>query len=223
MDRRPAAASGRRLRSAGLPAVERAGAPDRRGHPARGHPRRDRNRGGARQDRPGASTRRPVQEPRLPDGGQRDRRDVARPDRTRRLGWMPSMSSASKCSHGTGATLWEGWSDVIAPYAQALETHGAKPRLWVTGAGFSTWRHDERGQIRAFLGAAEAPVERVYWSSLQDLDPLSIAPKASTRTSATISTASSGPTARPSCWAACWNRAASPPSARFTGSAARCR
>ncbi len=73
---------------------------------------------------------------------------------------------------GTGATLRESWSDVIAPYAQALETHGAKPRLWVTGTGFSTWRHDERGQIRAFLGAAEAPVERVYWSSLRDLDPL---------------------------------------------------
>jgi CDP-paratose 2-epimerase len=73
---------------------------------------------------------------------------------------------------GTGAALRESWSDVIAPYAQALETHGAKPRLWVTGAGFSTWRHDERGQIRAFLGVAEAPVERVYWSSLQDLDPL---------------------------------------------------
>ena len=73
--------------------------------------------------------------------------------------------------HGTGDTSWEGWSETIAAYAQVLEIHGAKTRLWVTGTGFSTWRHDERGQIRAFLSAAEAPADRVYWSSLQDLDP----------------------------------------------------
>ena len=73
--------------------------------------------------------------------------------------------------HGTGDTSWEGWSETIAAYAQVLEIHGAKTRLWVTGTGFSTWRHDERGQIRAFLSASEAPAERIYWSSLQDLDP----------------------------------------------------
>jgi CDP-paratose 2-epimerase len=73
--------------------------------------------------------------------------------------------------HGTGGTSWEGWNETIATYAQVLEIYGAKTRLWITGTGFSTWRHDERGQIRAFLSAAEAPAERVYWSSLQDLDP----------------------------------------------------
>jgi CDP-paratose 2-epimerase len=73
--------------------------------------------------------------------------------------------------HGTGDTSREGWTETIAAYAQVLEIHGAKTRLWVTGTGFSTWRHDERGQIRAFLSASEAPVDRVYWSSLQDLDP----------------------------------------------------
>ncbi|GEO39378.1 NAD-dependent dehydratase [Skermanella aerolata] len=72
---------------------------------------------------------------------------------------------------GTGATQKPGWSDAIAAYAQALEVHGARIRLWITESSFSTWRHDERGQIRAFLGAADAPAERVYWSSLQDLDP----------------------------------------------------
>src|SRR4029450_11778232 len=49
---------------------------------------------------------------------------------------------------GTGDTSWEGWSKIIAAYAQVLELHGAKIRLWVTGTGFSTWRHDERGQVR---------------------------------------------------------------------------
>ena len=81
------------------------------------------------------------------------------------------MSSASSAHHGTGDASWEGWSETIAAHARLFEIQGAKTRLWVTGTGFSTWRHDERGQIRAFLSAAEAPAERVYWSSLQDLDP----------------------------------------------------
>jgi CDP-paratose 2-epimerase len=78
--------------------------------------------------------------------------------------------------HGTGDTSWEGWSEAIAAYAKVLEIHGVKTRLWITGTGFSTWRHDERGQIRAFLSAAEAPAEHVYWSSLQDLDPFEHGP-----------------------------------------------
>jgi CDP-paratose 2-epimerase len=72
---------------------------------------------------------------------------------------------------GTGVTSWEGWSAIINAYRQALKGYGAAPRLWITGTGFSTWRHDDRGQIRAFLSAAEAPADRVYWSSFQDLAP----------------------------------------------------
>jgi CDP-paratose 2-epimerase len=46
-----------------------------------------------------------------------------------------------------------------------------RAEIWITEAGYSTWRHDERGQLRAFLKAMRAPVERVYWSSVYDLDP----------------------------------------------------
>lgn len=72
---------------------------------------------------------------------------------------------------GTGDMSWPGWEAVVEEYAQAMAGAGRVPALWITGTGFSTWRHDERGQIRAFLAAAEAPADRVYWSSLQDLAP----------------------------------------------------
>ncbi|UEM19372.1 SDR family NAD(P)-dependent oxidoreductase [Skermanella mucosa] len=72
---------------------------------------------------------------------------------------------------GTGDTSWPGWEAVVGEYAQAVAATGRAPALWITGTGFSTWRHDERGQIRAFLAATEAPADRVYWSSLQDLAP----------------------------------------------------
>ncbi len=41
--------------------------------------------------------------------------------------------------------------------------------IWITEAGFSTWRHDEAGQVACFLETLAAPVDRVYWYGWQDL------------------------------------------------------
>jgi len=73
---------------------------------------------------------------------------------------------------GTWETDWEGWPVLVAGQREVLDRHGVAPQLWITETGFSTWRHDERGQIRAFLNAVDSPVDRVYWSSFQDLHPL---------------------------------------------------
>lgn len=49
-----------------------------------------------------------------------------------------------------------------------LEASAPDLRLWVTEAGYSTWRHDEFQQVEAFLEALSLPVERVYWYSCED-------------------------------------------------------
>jgi CDP-paratose 2-epimerase len=68
-------------------------------------------------------------------------------------------------------SAWEGWAAHTARVREVLNRHGSEADLWITGAGYSTWRHDERQQLAAFVEAVEAPVERVYWYSVHDLDP----------------------------------------------------
>ncbi|EWY38103.1 NAD-dependent dehydratase [Skermanella stibiiresistens SB22] len=77
---------------------------------------------------------------------------------------------------GTGDASWHGWDTIIGGYREALAGLRRDLPLWITATGFSTWRHDERGQIRAFLATTEAPVDRVYWSSLADLAATEVGP-----------------------------------------------
>jgi CDP-paratose 2-epimerase len=72
---------------------------------------------------------------------------------------------------GTWDFNWAEWPDNVAQIRRVLDGHDVRAEIWITEAGYSTWRHDERGQLRAFLKAMRAPVERVYWSSVYDLDP----------------------------------------------------
>jgi CDP-paratose 2-epimerase len=71
---------------------------------------------------------------------------------------------------GTWDFDWTDWASSLRKARCVLSTQRPMP-IWITECGYSTWRHDERGQIEALLRAVDAPVERVYWSSLQDLDP----------------------------------------------------
>jgi CDP-paratose 2-epimerase len=72
---------------------------------------------------------------------------------------------------GTWDFNWAEWPDSVAQLRRVLDAHDVRAEIWITEAGYSTWRHDERGQLRAFLKAMRAPVERLYWSSVLDLDP----------------------------------------------------
>ena len=49
-----------------------------------------------------------------------------------------------------------------------LHRHGSTAPVWLTSAGYSTWRHDEAVQVAQFRAALGAPAERVYWSDWQD-------------------------------------------------------
>jgi CDP-paratose 2-epimerase len=64
-----------------------------------------------------------------------------------------------------------GWESTVARVREVLERNQSGAELWLTEVGFSTWQHDERKQYREFLSALQAPVNRLYWYSLNDLHP----------------------------------------------------
>ena len=76
--------------------------------------------------------------------------------------------------HGFPSTAefsWDGWDQEAGEVRERLAQLGAKAQVWITQTGFSTWRGDERAQVRAFVDAANAPVERMYWQGTFDRDP----------------------------------------------------
>jgi CDP-paratose 2-epimerase len=70
---------------------------------------------------------------------------------------------------GTSEFEWRGWEREVGAVRERLAKLGApKAQAWITQTGFSTWRGDERAQVKAFVDALEAPVERIYWQSAHD-------------------------------------------------------
>ncbi len=55
---------------------------------------------------------------------------------------------------------------------QVLGRFNRHAQIWITATGYSTWRHDERRQLTAFVDALDAPVQRVYWNAVRDADPV---------------------------------------------------
>jgi len=76
---------------------------------------------------------------------------------------------------GTFEFWWDGWNAKVARVRKVLLQHRSKAEIWITETGYSTWRHDERGQIAAFLDVMQAPAERVYWYSAHDLEAPQVA------------------------------------------------
>jgi CDP-paratose 2-epimerase len=72
---------------------------------------------------------------------------------------------------GTSEVIWDGWPALIQAVQQSLNHHRSGAEIWITSTGYSTWRHDEYEQLRAFANVLEMPVERVYWYSARDLNP----------------------------------------------------
>lgn len=64
---------------------------------------------------------------------------------------------------------WMGWQHNIQAVTDVIKDHRGKQTVWITETGYSTWQHDERKQLAQFLEAARAPVDRMYWYSLNDL------------------------------------------------------
>ncbi len=72
---------------------------------------------------------------------------------------------------GTWEFGGKDWDTKIAEVRAVLEDFDLRPELWVTEVGYSTWRFEEREQVRVFLDTLNAPVDRIYWYSAYDLHP----------------------------------------------------
>ena len=72
---------------------------------------------------------------------------------------------------GTWEVAWEGWAADVAKVQRVLRERALETEIWITEAGYSTWRSDEFGQVRELVAALEAPVDRVYWYAAEDLQP----------------------------------------------------
>ncbi|MDX1654338.1 MAG: GDP-mannose 4,6-dehydratase [Candidatus Competibacteraceae bacterium] len=72
---------------------------------------------------------------------------------------------------GTWEHDWRHWHQPIGKVRQVLDHHDLNPEIWITEAGYSTWRHDEIEQLRALDELLRAPAQRVYWYSGHDLHP----------------------------------------------------
>jgi CDP-paratose 2-epimerase len=68
-------------------------------------------------------------------------------------------------------TSWRPWPEQVREIKRLLADHDLAPAIWITEAGYSTWRFDALNQIDCLLQTLAAPVERVYWYGYQDLHP----------------------------------------------------
>ena len=64
---------------------------------------------------------------------------------------------------------WPGWEALVSAARARLEAAGFEGELWISAAGYSTWRHDERRQLCELLELLKTPVTRAYWYSARDL------------------------------------------------------
>lgn len=76
--------------------------------------------------------------------------------------------------HGFPSTWefdWSDWSENIQRVQRVLERRNHPGSIWITEAGYSTWRHDEFVQLLHLHDVMQAPADRVYWYSVRDLKP----------------------------------------------------
>jgi len=72
---------------------------------------------------------------------------------------------------GTWEVTWDGWDAEIAKVQAVLDRHGSRAKVWITEAGYSTWKHNEVGQLQTLLDVMDANAERAYWYAIEDLAP----------------------------------------------------
>ena len=64
--------------------------------------------------------------------------------------------------------VWPGWERLLTEVRETIAPFNPDLELWITEAGYATWRHDPFNQVRAFLDAVEADADRLSWLSLSD-------------------------------------------------------
>ena len=64
---------------------------------------------------------------------------------------------------------WQGYDVHLAEVRQVLDRWNPVSEVWITEAGYATWRHDEAQQVERFREAMAAPADRFYWYGWQDI------------------------------------------------------
>jgi CDP-paratose 2-epimerase len=64
---------------------------------------------------------------------------------------------------------WLGYDSHLATMRSVLDQYNPAAQIWITEAGYSTWRHDEATQVERFRQARAAPADRFYWYCWQDI------------------------------------------------------
>jgi len=67
------------------------------------------------------------------------------------------------------AASWRGWDMHLGEMRRILDRHNPQARIWITEAGYSTWRRDEMEQARRFVRSLQAPADRMYWYAWSDV------------------------------------------------------
>ncbi|OWV65432.1 NAD-dependent dehydratase [Rhizobium sp. R339] len=66
---------------------------------------------------------------------------------------------------------WGGWDMHLGEMREIIDRYSADAQIWITEAGYSTWRNDEIEQARRFIKALNVPADRMYWYSWRDVPP----------------------------------------------------
>lgn len=97
----------------------------------------------------------------------------AEPDRLRTLAEQGLLEHIDiigiRAFPGTWTPPIDDWEAGLAPLRETLGALGWRGGIWITEAGYSTWRHDEGRQLSEFCRLLRAGVDRVYWYSFHDL------------------------------------------------------
>lgn len=64
---------------------------------------------------------------------------------------------------------WLGYDAHLATMRTILDRYNPDAEIWITEAGYSTWRRDEAAQIDRLREALMAPAARLYWYCWQDI------------------------------------------------------
>jgi CDP-paratose 2-epimerase len=73
--------------------------------------------------------------------------------------------------HGTWESDWNEWNFTLAGIYDVLQIFNLKSEVWITKAGYSTWKHDEHKQLSEFVKLINSNADKVYWYSVKDLNP----------------------------------------------------
>ena len=67
------------------------------------------------------------------------------------------------------AAGWLGYDVHLNAMRAVLDRHNPDAEIWITEAGYSTWRNDEAAQVEHFRRALLAPAQRLFWYGWQDI------------------------------------------------------